>query len=554
MRRRTWLIVGSAFALLTVALLSRIVDFDLWWHLVVGRETVRAGQVPELDFYVYPALGTPSGFHEWGFGVLAYGVQRLTGWWGLSLANAALSAALLVVTAAAAVRRGASWAAAILLLGPLAFVSAYRLCYRPEIMLYLAMAGTLWALERRARALALALLPLLAFGLTLFHPSAVVLLLVVGCHLVDALFTERRHAVKLGAALGASVLAVLVAPGGWHALVLAVTAPANEMNALIGEYVPVLSSEYRWHFLATAALAIASLAAFRRRPSDVLLVLGFGYLAFSYVRNLTMFALVAYGPICMAADRLLRRVPRLRVAAPAALLGVAAFLIASPTWGAGETPGRYPSASADFILRHQPPGRLFNQLHTGGYFAWRLLPRYQVALDGRNYYGVNAPLRYVDSVSELQEGWREQLDRFGVTLIATPGVRLGSGRLIPLVADLENDPSWQLAVVEPAGMLFVRRDVFPAGVTPIPKERIWPQVLDETAWLDRAPRARFSRGVAFFKLHDFPSAAAELAAYRAAMPADREAAQIADLLQASLRGDAAATAALEDLYQRGRSR
>ena len=173
-----------------------------------------------------------------------------------------------------------------------------------------------------------------------------------------------------------------------------------------------------------------------------------------------------------------------------------------------------------------------------------------MALDGRNYYGVNASLRYVDSVSELQEGWREQLDRFGVTLIATPGVRLGSGRLIPLVADLENDPDWLLAVVEPAGMLFVRRDVFPAGATPIPKERIWPQVLDETAWLDSAPRARFSRGVAFFKLHDFPRAAAELTAYRAAMPGDQEAAQLAELLQASVRGDPAATAAVEDLPAR----
>ena len=71
-------------------------------------------------------------------------------------------------------------------------MSAYRLCYRPEVMLYLAMAGTLWALERRW----LLLLPALAFGLTLFHPSALVLLLIVGCHLVDAIFTDRRYAAE----------------------------------------------------------------------------------------------------------------------------------------------------------------------------------------------------------------------------------------------------------------------------------------------------------------------------------------------------------------------
>lgn len=550
MRRWTWLIPGGAFAVLTVALLARIVDFDLWWHLVVGRETLRAGRVPELDFYVYPALGTATGFHEWGFGVLAYGAERLGGWWGLSAANAALSAAALVIAAAAVVRRGASWAAAVLVLGPLAYVSAYRLCYRPELMLYLAMAGTLWALERRA----LLLLPALAFGLTLFHPSAVILLLLIGCHLVDALLLDRRHALRLGAALAASAVAAALAPGGWHALVLAVTATSNEMNALIGEYVPVLQSEYRWHFVATAALGLASLAAYRRRPSDALLVLGFGYLAFSYVRNLTMFALVAYGPVCMAADAALRRFPRLRLAAPAPLVVAAALLVAAPTWGAGALPGRYPADTAAFLERYQPPGRLFNQLHTGGYLAWRLLPRYQVALDGRNYYGVSAALRFVDSVSEIQDGWREQLERFGVTLIATPGVRLGSGRLIPLVSELEGDPAWALVVAEPAGMLFVRRDVLPPGVAPLPKDRIWTQVLAETTGLGAQPRARFSRGVAYFKLHDFPRAAAELAAYRAAAPGDQEAAQIADLLQASVRGDAAASAALEDLYQRGKGR
>jgi len=107
-------------------------------------------------------------------------------------------------------------------------------------------------------------------------------------------------------------------------------------------------------------------------------------------------------------------------------------------------------------------------------------------------------------------------------------------------------------VVEPAGMLFVRKDALPGGVAPLPKRLVWSQVLEATTGLDGA-RARFSRGVAFFKLHDFPRAAAEFAAYRSAHPEDREAAEIADLLQASVRGDGGATRALEALYERGRS-
>ena len=138
-------------------------------ELVAQKYGITREQLSEL-IYVYPALGTESGFHEWGFGVLAYLVERATGWWGLAVANAALAATALLLTASAAVRRGASHAAALLVLGPLALVAAYRFCYRPETMLYLAMAGTLYALERRA----LWVPPLLAFVLTLFHPSAVI--------------------------------------------------------------------------------------------------------------------------------------------------------------------------------------------------------------------------------------------------------------------------------------------------------------------------------------------------------------------------------------------
>jgi hypothetical protein len=348
------------------------------------------------------------------------------------------------------------------------------------------------------------------------------------------------------------VLAVVVAPGGWHGLVLALTASQNEMNAVIGEYAPVLSSEYRWHFVAMVLAAAVAVVATRRRASDVLVVLGFGFLAFRYVRNLTMFGLVIVSPVCMAIDRALRRVPRLRFAAPVAMVGAAAVLVLAPTWGAGEAPGRYPAQTASFILEHRPPGRLFNQLHTGGYLAWRLLPQYEVAIDGRNYYGVNAPLRYVDAVNEIQDGWQRELERYGASMIATPGTRVGSGRLLPLVAELENDPRWLLALAEPAGMLFVRRDAFPPGVSGAPEGTIWHQVLAETQGLD-APRARFSRGVAFFKLHDFPRAAVEFAAYRAASPEDREAANIAQLLEASVRGDQAATSAVEAMYQSGRA-
>jgi hypothetical protein len=102
-------------------------------------------------------------------------------------------------------------------------------------------------------------------------------------------------------------------------------------------------------------------------------------------------------------------------------------------------------------------------------------------------------------------------------------------------------------------MLFVRRDVFPSGVTPLPKDRVWTQILAETEGLDHQPRARFARAIALIKLREFQHAALELAAYREAFPEDRESGELGALLEASARGDPRATSVLEEL-SRGRRR
>jgi hypothetical protein len=118
-------------------------------------------------------------------------------------------------------------------------------------------------------------------------------------------------------------------------------------------------------------------------------------------------------------------------------------------------------------------------------------------------------------------------------------------------------PAWNLVVREPAGLLFLRTDVAgELGITPLPKTAIWYQIIEETGraieWNGAGAPARFSRGVAYFKLHDFTRAADEFDRYAREVPSDGEAAQIAALLRASVAGDAAATQQLDAIYAAGR--
>jgi hypothetical protein len=129
---------------------------------------------------------------------------------------------------------------------------------------------------------------------------------------------------------------------------------------------------------------------------------------------------------------------------------------------------------------------------------------------------------------------------------------------VPIVPRLWSDPGWLLALTERSGLLFVRRDAFPAGAQPRQKDEAWAQVLKEATEQARtygraAPAAERSRGLALLKLGDFQGAAAALAVYTAAVPDDPEAGEVLSVLRAAERGDAAARQIVEQLWAGGRT-
>jgi hypothetical protein len=553
---------AAAFAALTACFISKIYDFDLWFHLTIGREIVRTRALPTSEFYVHTVLGRPAEFHEWGFHVLAYLVHQGLGWWGLALLNAGLGAAAIALLTAAARRRGASMTAALVLAAPLAILIAPRVQYRPEIVLFAALGATVYALERAEhdRRWLLAL-PVLTVTLSLFHLSPLLLLLVAGSRAVDfvvAAREDRKRVTLLAAgAIAAGAGVVGLVPYGFDQLVkpFLITGSEAGIASRVMEYMPTLRTARAPEIVALAVLACAALVVARRRPSDVLLALGFGVIGFRHVRGLPLFALVVFPVIALAAERgfALLRSRVVRVLAPVAALGAAVVYFASSAlWGAGPLAGRFPERTAEFIGRHRPSGQMLNQLHTGAFLAWRLYPSYLVAIDG-HFWGENDAFRFAEPAFAAATGWREALRSRDITMIATPAT--GSyGSMIPLVAELDRDPEWKLVVSERAGLLFLRSDIAAALAVPeLPRTAIWELVLTETAqaleWYGAAaPRAYLSRGIALFQLHDFDGAAPEFARYVTLVPSDREAAQIAQLLRATLSGDKRAAAELERIY------
>ena len=465
-------------AFLTVLLLREISDPDIWMYLVVAREAVSTLTIPTHEFYLFPVIGEPAAFSAIGYGLLHYFAYSVWGYAGMAVLNALLIASALTVLGSVARPRAATAWDWPVLLCVLAGAYAYlnpRTYYRPESTLFLLMSVEIlllerWLVDRNDKRLFL--LPLLALGLAQLHTTALLLVVVYGAYVCEwatgatwkPLSAFARRATLL-ALVGVAMLAFgLVNPNGLQQL----TAQSSNLvqRPAIVEYLPVWSTIYRWHFMSLAMIAVAAwLLSPTRRIVDALMLAGFGWLAFNYLRNLGLFALVAVVPVTRTAlhHANLRAAsigrPYRRWIARGLMITGAGALIAitwgAPGWGVGVRDGSVPNKAAEELTRVTSSGNIMNLFHLGGYLEWALGNRYRVAMDGHGPLSSYAS-EYHNRVLRADPDWESLLGKYQVEAVVTTAILPFSGERIPLVERLVDDPHWLLVSVEQAGLLFIK--------------------------------------------------------------------------------------------------
>jgi hypothetical protein len=486
----------AVFLCLVLVLLRRIDDFDIWYHLSIGKEIATTKAIPAVEFIVFTLAGQSVHLFEWAFGVLHYLTLVVFGYWGMSILNALMGAGALVFAYLAARQRLNNITAPLLALGALLWLMAFRFIYRPEMVLFLSLALGLYALERYergARARWLVLIPAVSFLNSNFHPSSMMLVILCGAYFAQYLIrppgdnrsTIIKHFLPLILLTGA---AGAIGPYGLEKLFVPFhfSKQTYVLESTL-EFTPALKSEYSWRYVLLSLVGCISLAAARKkRVADILLFVFYSYLTYRHFRNLALFALFSYLPVVTAVhDRLLNvGTPVFRLGATAGRVVAAitfGILAASHAfggpWGAGPAKGLFPEEAAEVILKNGPEGKIFNVYHTGGYLGWVLSGRYGVFVDGR-HYSFDKSFYESEQVTKGLGQWRSVLDRYNIHTAVVSTVHMHSGGVESITHLLLMDDEWYLANAEEGYLLFFRRQAnVHEGI--ISKSYGWQQIISD---------------------------------------------------------------------------
>ena len=506
------LALTAVFVAAIVLTCFKVTDLDLGGHVTVGREIVKNLRIPSTNLFSFTCPDHAYPVHQWLGQVVLFGVDHVAGATGLILLRMALVLCGAVLLFRNARREGAPVvvAAGIVLL--LLVAARPRFFTRPFLVtiVFLPLLHQWISAMREGRTRRL--WPIIPLMTVWAHVHSGVLFgalylgaTVVGEGLKILLARGRKSAVAPGshrfpgtpldgwnyrrlvlfslAALATAIATMaLINPSGVKPLALPFLFYRNNaFRQMIQEYHAVrLGVDWPWEIVAGAVLAGIALRPRRVDLTQLIVVTGFGILAFQAVREIITFA-AASAPLLgrtwgsFAEDALARlgrsgegdagprRSRRAEAAVAVAVVAAAAWVSVRATqdwlfpFGFGWDAKSYPTRAIDFLWAENIRGPIFN---TDVWASSLLLRgkgrRFPVFVDARlEAYPEDFWRDSYYRVLETAPGWEQVLDHYDVQCAMV--------RRVPGLADdrigdaLFASPGWGLVYWNDWAMIFVRR-------------------------------------------------------------------------------------------------
>ena len=502
------LVAMLVFAPMGAGLLN---DADTGWHMRNGQHTVRTLSVPHADYFSYTMSGKPWYAWEWlydaGVGLLA---ARL-GLNGIVLFTAVVIALTFALLFRSLIVEGGNLLVSAVLTVLAALSAQVHMLARPHVvgwLLTLVWMRLLYRVQAGRRA-ALWWLPGLMLVWVNVHGSFLLGLVLLVLFAAGNLWTyvvsedagqkqdSRTAIARLGIAAFFCALATLVTPYGYklHLHVYHYLSNPYFMDHILEFAAPKFHGGAEKYFEALLVLAFlaAVLAARKLRAVDVILVLFAAYTALYAIRNVpvsSMLIALAIAPAlseairstaqrsdspgwaqraCAHVDAFSARMSNLeemfRAHLIPALLILVSFALAlnggrlfsTPVMAAHFDQRQFPVAAAEYVAAHNIHDHMFSTDRWSGYLIYRLYPDTRLFIDDRHdFYGEAFLKDYLKALG-ADLGWREVLDKNGVTSVLIPPN-------VPLANVLKETSDWKVAYDDGVAILFARVVPPPASV------------------------------------------------------------------------------------------
>jgi hypothetical protein len=397
------IVLLGLFAFASILAFHNITEGDLWAQLAIGASVWEHGHLLRHDIFAFTPTLPEWIAHEWGAGVVFYGVLKIIGPTGLMGLKIALAIGALAFGIAAGCKQGCELDILLLLavLAAACILPGYIPVLRSHAFTYFFFGLTLFLLEefRVGRRWAALALPLVLLLWTNLHGGFVVGLGVVFLY-AAASWLARKNAALMAGVAAACAAVTLINPYGvkfWQYLIPALLHP----RARITEWrpLPLLAWDDFWGFrllflLTVMAIALGWKQIFRKNFTGLAVLALTAFMAWRSRRHGPFFGLAALafaGPYYAGVAAKVPAAIRARVnptwAVGIVYAGIVFFVAlkilpdvsAHPMAPVGEVPVR----EADILSRAGARGNMATPFAWGSYLTWRLYPNIKISMDGR---------------------------------------------------------------------------------------------------------------------------------------------------------------------------
>lgn len=441
-------------AIFTMAMRIAI-DSDTWWHLRAGSWIMENKDILRTDPFSLTRFNEPWIYPGWLAQVTMFITYENFGFAGLNILTA-----LMVLVAFFFVLRSLDTPpllnAFIVLFA--AVTSAVYWSARPHILSFALSGINIWALEK-ARKGKLGVLWILPFLMALWvnlHGGFFIGFLLMFAYLAGGVIQYgllrwqkiegskvnldelKSFILRLAIVLGLCLLAVCLNPHG----PVMILYPFETLSiGVLREHIQEWQSP-NFHdnsvlpflFLFLTVLVVLALSPKRPSATELILVVGFGILAFFAARNIALFALVVVPVVARHAFLIYQDLPAKPPASkplPPRLTNVLNLILLFMVLVASavkiSTPlsleaniaaieESMPVKAARFIEKSQPAGPLFNSYNWGGYVLWSLHPEYLSFVDGRTDLFDDEILAEYLVAWKAEDGWHDTFERWDIRL------------------------------------------------------------------------------------------------------------------------------------------